>query len=302
MLCCFLKPLFFRGFFSNFTFMKKFGLLLIAAFTLNCSQHTVFKKRVKLPKKLKEVSGNVMIKGSDLIWMHNDGGNKSEIYGVNTQGKIERTVNIKAKNNDWEDISTDEQGNLYIADFGNNNSERKNLVILKIANNDILTNDKVAVEKIKFSYPEQHKFPPKKSERYFDAEALIYFNNYLYIFTKSRVKGDFGKTSLYKIPAKKGNHIATFISSFNNCNDLQCWITGATLSPNKNEVALLTHNSVLLFSNFKKDDFLNGTLKKIPLKHTSQKEGICFKDNQTLYITDEREHGSGGNLFEFIIK
>jgi sugar lactone lactonase YvrE len=85
-----------------------------------------------LPKDLKEVSGNETIRNSNLIWMLNDGGNESKIYAVSEQGKIKREVYIKNKNHDWEDLTSDEKGNIYIGDFGNNLSKRKNLTILKI--------------------------------------------------------------------------------------------------------------------------------------------------------------------------
>ncbi len=64
-------------------------------------------------------------------------------------------------------------------------------------------------------------------------------------------------------------------------------------------MVLLTSKSVWLFKGFKSDDFLNGTVIEFPFDHVSQKEGICFKDSTTLYITDEKSHGSGGNLYEF---
>lgn len=39
-------------------------------------------------------------------------------------------------------------------------------------------------------------------------------------------------------------------------------------------------------------------MKKINLTHRSQKESITFKDNNTLLISDEKAHGTGGNLYE----
>ena len=50
---------------------------------------------------------------------------------------------------------------------------------------------------------------------------------------------------------------------------------------------------------FASDDFLNGTATELPFNHESQKESICFKNDSTLYITDEKSHGGGGNLYEF---
>jgi len=282
--------------------MKKNSLFLLLFFSLSCSDFGRLKLISNLPKDLEEVSGTEVVAGSDLIWMLNDGGNKAKIYGVSNKGKIVEEVSIKSKNNDWEDLTSDEKGNVYIGDFGNNESKRKNLAILKIKKKHLSSSKKVDVKKIKFYYPDQEKFPPKKKKLFFDSESFFYYKNSFYIFTKSRVEGKYGKTSLYKVPAKEGKkHKAEFISEFNNCNDANCWITSADISPDGNKVALLSPESVLIFSDFKGDDFLSGKVIKIPLESYSQKEAVTFKDENTLLITDEKAHNVGGNFYELKI-
>lgn len=282
--------------------VQKSLVLISFLLTISCQNFGQLKVVTDLPYSLKEVSGIEKTRNSDLLWMLNDSGNKPILYSVNTNGYIIREVVVNAKNNDWEDITSDEKGNLYIADFGNNNNKRKNLKILKISHHDLMEKDAVEVTKIKFSYPDQHKFPPKKKARFFDAESILYKNGFLYIFTKSRVKGKYGKTTLYKIPAIKGSHKAKRISTFKNCSDIHCSITAATISPNGKKVALLNHQSVFVFTNFNDDDFFSGDVKEFALEHVSQKESISFKDDTTLYIADEKTKSLGGKLYEFKIK
>lgn len=271
-------------------------------FLIGCNNHGKLKLLAPVPTILKEVSGVEKVKDSEHLWMFNDSGNDPILYKLDVEGTIQETLRIDAKNHDWEDITYDSFGNLYIADIGNNSNKRKNLRILKIDPTMQSVARKVKVGKIKYAYPEQHKFPPKKKKRYFDAESLIFHKGFLYVFTKSRVKNYYGKTSLYKIPAIPGNHKAEYIASFEFCNEsATCWITAASISPDQSKIALLNHNTVFIFSDFTGDNFFNGTLKKYSLGHTSQKEGLVFKDNSTLYITDERSHGNGGNLYEFAI-
>ena len=253
-----------------------------------------------LPKKLSEASGMEITSKSNLIWMLNDGGNKSRLYGLNEKGKIVKELKIDAKNKDWEDLTSDPNGNLYIGDFGNNRSSRKNLAILKVSASDLESDSLISVERIGFKYPNQKKFPPKKKQMYFDSEAFLFYNDSLYIFTKSRVKDDFGRTDLYKVPAKKGQHEAIYIDSFTTCNDLACWITAADINEDQDEVVLLTHQSVWSFTDFEMDNFFKGTVVQYDLGHRSQKEAICFKTDSLLYITDERSHGGGGNLYKFV--
>ena len=252
-----------------------------------------------LPKTLNEVSGTETTSNIDWVWMLNDGGNEARIYGVNNKGNIKKELKINAQNNDWEDLTSDQNGNLYIGDFGNNNNKRKNLTVLKISVDSLKNKSNINIDRISFKYPNQTKFPPKKKSMYFDCEAFFHYNDSLYLFTKSRVKNDFGKTNLYKIPTKAGHHVAEFVSSFNSCNDLGCWITSADISNDGKSVAILSPKSVYVFTNFTNDDFFSGTLKQYDFSFESQKEGVCFKDNQTLYITDEKAHGKGGNLYEF---
>ena len=281
--------------------MKKIAFLFCLLVIISCTDFGELKLISNLSKHLEEVSGTEVVSNSKLIWMLNDGGNKSKIYGVSKKGKIVKVLTVKAKNNDWEDLTSDEKGNLYIGDFGNNKSRRKNLVILKVKNKDLSNSKKVDVEKIRFYYPNQTNFPPKKKQFFFDAESFFYYKNSFYIFTKSRVKSKFGTTSLYRIPAIKGNHKAEFISNFSNCEAMNCWITSADISNDGKKVALLSPSSVLIFSEYKKDDFLSGKLTKIPFNYNSQKEGITFKDNNTLLITDEKAHGVGGGFYELKI-
>lgn len=277
--------------------MNKFLILL---FLIACSCKTGNLKIIAdLPKTLDEASGIETIKNSDVIWMLNDGGNSPKLFEVSVNGKIKRALKINAKNNDWEDLTTDEEGNIYIGDFGNNSNQRKNLAILKVSKDSLKNIGGINIERISFKYPNQTKFPPKKKEQYFDCEAFFHFNDSLYLFTKSRVKNDFGKTNLYKIPAKQGHHIAEFISSFNSCPKLNCWITSADISNDGKKVVLLNSKSIWLFTDFKGSDFLGGIATEFPLNHVSQKESICFKDKKTVYITDEKAHGLDGNLYEF---
>ncbi|MBQ0787700.1 MAG: hypothetical protein KBT69_09375 [Oceanihabitans sp.] len=252
-----------------------------------------------LPSDLEEVSGTEIAPNSNLIWMVNDSGNKSKLFGLDAKGKIIKELKINAKNHDWEDLTSDPEGNIYIGDFGNNLSKRENLTILKVKASSLQSDSDVEIERISFRYPDQKKFPPKKKKRYFDCEAFFYHNNSFYLFTKSRVKDDFGKTSVYKIPANPGMHEAQLLGTYSNCSDLRCWITAADISPDGKKMVLLNQKSVLLFTNFKGNDFFNGTIKEFPFSYESQKEGISFKDDNTVYITDEKAHGAGGNVYEF---
>lgn len=254
-----------------------------------------------LPKKLKEVSGIVYAEKDDLFWTLEDKGNANKIYGLSAKnGAIEKTVTIENTiNTDWEDITKDAVGNLYIGDFGNNDNVRKDLCIYKIDKESLNQKNAIAAYRISFSYPEQNEFPPKKTKLFFDVEGFFEYKNYFYLFTKNRSKGFDGTAFVYKIPNKAGVHQAVLMGEFKTCNNYNhCAITSATISPDASKVVLLTHDKIVLFEGFEGDDFLKGKQSQLKLNHFSQKEAICFKNNETLIIADEKTNKVGGNVYE----
>ncbi|MCR4032315.1 MULTISPECIES: SdiA-regulated domain-containing protein [Flavobacterium] len=283
--------------------MNKIFLVAVSIVLLACQKQSGsdLKELYSLPKKLKEVSGITYFPENNLLYTLEDSGNKNAIYAIDSKGKLAKTITLSnATNVDWEDITKDKTGNIYIGDFGNNDNERRDLCIYKVAKNQ-LNNDLAKAEyKISFSYPEQKEFPPKKKEMFFDVESFFEMNGYFYLFTKNRSKGFDGTVFIYKIKNAAGTQKALKIGEFKTCNNYNhCVLTSASISPDGKKVALLSHDKVLLFKDFKGDLFHKGTQTEINLNHFSQKEAIVFKDNNTLLIADEKTNKIGGKVYEF---
>lgn len=281
--------------------MRKYGFLLFVFLVWGCQQESnSLVLLYSLPKKLKEVSGVIYIPNTKLLWALEDHGNANAIYSIDSNGKIKQTITIEnTENIDWEDITTDKEGNLYIGDFGNNDNDRKDLSIYKIDKNALNSVSTNPVYKISFAYPEQKGFPPKKSEMVYDVEGFFEFKNNFYLFTKNRSKGFDGTAFMYKIPNTPGFHQAVLMGEFTTCGTYNyCAITSAAISPDETKVAILTHVKLFLFENFQGDDFLNGTKSILELNHFSQKEATSFYDNDRLFIADERTKSKGGNVYE----
>jgi len=262
------------------------------------------KTEFSLPKKLKEVSGIALSQDQKTIWAIEDAGNKNVVYGLNRQGDLVNDVLVEnAQNNDWEDITKDKSGNIYIGDFGNNDNERRDLCIYKVNKNQLNKDVAVAEYKVSFSYPEQTEFPPKKKEMFFDVEGFFEYGNYFYLFTKNRSKNFDGTAFIYKILNAPGTQKATKIGEFKTCNNYNhCVLTSATISPDGKKVVLLSHDKIVLFIGYKGDLFHKGSQTEIKLNDFSQKEAIVFKDNNTLLIADEKTNKVGGKLYEFKLK
>lgn len=286
--------------------MKKSFLVVASIVLLACQQQSNddLKTLYSLPKKLKEVSGITYFPETKLLYTLEDSGNKNAIYALNTQGKIAKTITISnATNIDWEDITKDKNGNIYIGDFGNNDNERRDLCIYKINKNQLNSDTAVAEYKISFSYPDQTGFPPKKKELFYDVESFFEHGGYFYLFTKNRSKNFDGTAFIYKIKNAAGTQKATKIGVFKTCDNYNhCVLTSGTISPDGKKVALLSHDKIVLFKDFKGDLFHKGSQTEIKLNHFSQKEAIVFKDNTTLLIADEKTNKVGGKVYEFKLK
>jgi len=290
---------------------KQLQFLLILTFLIAGTypaKATGLKTLCLLPEIVEETSG-IELTGKNEIWTLNDSGGKNELYLCDTLGNLIRTVKIEgAKNNDWEDLAQDDQGNFYIGDMGNNGNVRDNLRIYKIPNPNDANDGSVEAGEIKFTYEDQTAFPPDDNHLNFDCEAIFWYNNYLYLFSKNRSFPV--KTSVYRIPDEPGEYVAMKIGTFDTGGTstiltelYSYWITAADISPNGKQVALLSHDRVWVFYNFTDDNFFNGEYRIYELETSTQKEAICFADNATLYITDEywSTFEIGRNLYKMII-
>lgn len=239
----------------------------------------------KIPMEVEESSGLILY--NNLLWTFNDSGGENKLFGLNFSGEITREVTIENGTNvDWEDITQDEQ-NIYIGDFGNNNGVRNDLKIYKIKKSDLDTKNIVIASKIDFSYVEQKDFTPRTLNTPFDCEAITDFKETLNIFTKNWVDQT---TSVYQIPKIAGEYAVSFTDTF-NVNGL---ITGADISPDEKTLAMVGYKDfkpiVWIFSDFTGQSFFNGkgTYMELDKIYSAQTEGICFKGNDSLLISCER--------------
>lgn len=280
----------------------KLKLILASVFmhlTVSVSaQKSELIKVASLPAKLHESSG-LEITSDGMIWTIVDS-NHATLFGLDSTGKMVKAVHLNNLNKGWEDLSKDEEGNFYIGDFGNNLNDRKDLKIYKIPDPAQIQESIVTAEIIHFSYPDQKIFPPPAHQLNFDMDAMVCLNDSIFLFSKNRTKPYTGYSKVYRLPNKPGTYIAELIDSIylESGTMLETWVTAAALSPDKRILTLLTHGKLYVFHCFSGSNFFTGKKSIINLNHYSQKEGIVFRDSNTLYLSDEKTANIlGGNLY-----
>jgi hypothetical protein len=244
-----------------------------------------FSKIGKLPIQINESSGLANIKSKNTFLTHNDGGGFTELYEIDSLGNLISTMPIPfTKNNDWEDLASDENNHVFIGDFGNNTNIRTDLTIYKI---DLKSEEKPEI--ITFNFGDQKDFPPTKESLNFDCEAMFFSNDSLYLFSKNRGEKH---TKLYVLPSKPGNYTVLPKASIY----LKASITAADISPNGKQYALLSYGKVFLFeiSDGRVDFSMPQYCIKAPMK---QSEAITYMSDNELLITNEQ-----GDIFKMILK
>ena len=270
----------------------KITLLIFICFFSICHSQSIIEK-VKLSKIISETSG--LEYHNDLLVTHNDSGNDPSLYYLDYSGKIIHTRKFDGiNNNDWEDLTADENF-IYIADMGNNFDTRENLMVIKVSK-DIYDKN---YEIIQFYYPEQTDFEFKLKSQ-FDAEAIITIDEFLLIFTKNRAKKI---TDIYKVPKKAGSYAAKKIGSLNT-NSI---VTGGDYLKDLN---LLVLTSTVEFDNYfllKIDNFdlksENNQINmyEIPIGKT-QVEAVKIIDSHNFWLSSENEKNGYPYLYKFSLK
>lgn len=269
-------------------------VVLLSVFILLVFMGATLKKVAVLPKELHEISGLTFVNDT-ILACHNDSGDSAIVYLISTKGKIQNKVTLSGvKNLDFEDITSDGNGTIYLADIGNNANMRKDLVIYKFSTKNLTTTKTVTPSKIRFSYPEQHAFPPAKNMMYYDAECIGYYKDSLYIFTKCRTEPFEGTSKVYSLPCTPGTYKAKLLYGIKIGK--RDWYRDAVTGGDfyKDELYLLTYNRIIHYSiknrRAKYEDQEGLSL--------SQKEALTVARNGLIYIADEHHKLlGGGNLY-----
>src|SRR5215211_1034700 len=238
-------------------------------------------------------------------WTHNDSGNGPLIYAFDTRGDSLGVFRVSgADARDWEDISIGpgpqrDKSYLYIGDIGDNDKERSELVVYRVAE-PVLNNQKSTSSRPGITEPAEAirlQYPDGKH----DAEALLVHptSGNIYIVTKVPL----AKPVVYEAPAPfVPNKLITMrrIGAVKVPSLFGGVITGGSISPDGRRVALCDYfqgyELVLPATSANFNDIWKERMMGFDLGKRKQGESIAYRlDGKALLATSE---GKQSPLFQ----
>lgn len=283
--------------------MRLGSLYLLLALTLGAGEVSVIVREVpemdafqlqtcaKVDKKLVPECSALWASQQNpgVFWTLSDSGNKPEIIPLRSDGTLAwgtKGITIKgAKNYDWEALTGDAEGNMVVADVGNNISNRRQLNLYLFKEPSAKNLEVAEVKTISFIWPDQKEFPD--SELKHDCESVFKIRGNIYFLTKHR-RDTF--TELWRIDIPKLNEQAqlTKIGQF----DAKGMVTDASVSPDGKSLAILTYRAVWVITlPVTGENIFDGSMVYAPLSPpvlSWQIEGCAWLDAQTLLVGSEQ--------------
>lgn len=244
-------------------------------------------------KTLGEVSGLTPSRvNPNVYWVHNDSGDKARIYAIDLKGKLLETFKVKgAENIDWEDIGSgpgpDGKPALYIADTGNNERKRSELIIYRVREPKLdgeKNSETEPAEAFPFSFPDGNH----------DCEAILVdpANGQIYLVTKT-LKEDCG---VYRFPLPlrpQQKVVVEKVSGQKIKSAMQLrMVTGGAVAPDGSRIVLRTYFGAFEWQRAKGKAFATvfdhePAILKVPLM--GQSEAVAYSaDGKSILLTSEK--------------
>lgn len=223
-----------------------------------------------------------------VFWTHNDSGNGPTLFAVTREGKGVGQFTLGVRNNDWEAITADDEGHLYVGDTGNNDRRRDRVIVYRVdepdvdaANADGNARAGAQPAPLRVNATWRLGFPAAP----FDAESLFLFQGKGYVISKLLTGKQAG---LYSFDLANPDEAQTL----RHVCDLpvRSPVTDAAISPDGARLAVMTVTGPYLF---RIDGDVAAAGKSEPTHQLyfdvkdMNMEGVCFVEGGLLATTEQ---------------
>ncbi len=213
------------------------------------------------------------------LWVHNDGGGpkRQVLYAIDPTGQPKAEFSfVDSVVNDWEDIAIDHQRHLYLADIGNNEARRSELVVHQVDE----PNPAGPPGPLHATKSWRLRFAAAP----FDAEAFFVWNDHGYIVSKV-FKDE--RAEIHRFPLSDAKQPLTL--EFVARTKIESPVTGADLSADGRRLALVAKSGAFLFT-IDGDVSRANKEKGVQVKFRHDKvEGCTFTPQGLLAVAESRE-------------
>lgn len=219
-----------------------------------------------------------------VFWTHNDSGNGPFVFAITREGKFLAEYPVAGvRNKDWEAIATDDQGDLFIADIGNNDLKRDRVIVYRVDEPNPAAagrNGKGPALRVKQVW--RLKYPSKP----FDAEAFFVHQRKGYLISKLLTGKNAG---VYRFDLASAGADAATLEHV--CDlPIRSPVTDASISADGNHLAVITITGPNVFQ-------IDGDVANAARAQPAyvnyfdpgdmNMEGVCFVDDGLLASTEQ---------------
>jgi hypothetical protein len=213
-----------------------------------------------------------------IYWTHNDKGNLPNLFAIDDKGKLIAEFRVSANNDDWEDIATDDVGNLYIGRIGNNEGRFDEVTVYRIPEPD-MERTRTRPGRAAPDKTWRIKYPTKP----FDAESLFIHKGFGYVIDK---RNDGKNASLYRFPLEGAEQVT--LEQVTTL-PIDAPVTAADISADGNRLAVLCTEGLYLFT-INGDPSAVGKADPVKIRYKDTNiEGCCFTPNGILVTSESRQ-------------
>ena len=272
--------------------MLKYGWVVVGILSSACaaaaqeSTCSITEQPREISTDVRETSGlAVGRRNPNVLWTHNDSGNRPEVFAITPDGQVRARVAIEgAALTDWEDIDIGPCGTdscLYIADIGDNFGRRQTVRIYEVVEPAVPAGSARVARLMEASYPDG----PQDAEAFFRLPS-----GDIYVVTKGRQKSV--KVYRWSAAGSNGRGALELVREIlPQAKDERDRVTAATASPNGELIAIRTYRTLYIY---RTSDLLGSGAPRVtfaldPVRE-KQGEAVTLDDNGRIWMSSEAEN------------